>query len=70
MTFPGDRRLSTWTGMVDVEVELRPDGRASARIINLDAHPRLGGIAAGVGWSDDDAVTRLAEAIYAARQRD
>lgn len=55
--------------MVDIEVQLRPEGGASARIMNVDAHPELAVIGAGIGWSEDDAVTRLAEAIYAARPK-
>lgn len=68
--FPGDPRLSTWAGMVDVELQLRPDGSALARIINVDAHPELAGVASGIGRTEDEAVTRLAEAIYAARPED
>ncbi len=61
MTFPADRQIATRFGLLDVAVELRPDGRCLARLAG--DYPELEHLAGAIGDTEDEAVTRLAAMV-------
>ncbi len=61
MTFPADRRIATRFGLVDVAVQLRPDGRCLARLAG--DYPELEHLGGAIGGTEDEAVARLAAMV-------
>lgn len=64
MTFPGDRRIATRHGLLDVQVRHREDGRVWARLVRPEDHPELAAVT-GLGGDEYEAVGRLRSAVDA-----
>ena len=62
MTFPGDRRVQTRFGLVDVELEQHPGG-VYARLARPQDWPRLSAVRSAIGADEDGACERLRSAI-------
>lgn len=62
MTFPGDRRISTRFGLVDVELEVH-NGGVYARLARPQDWPRLSAVRGAIGADEDEACARLRSAI-------
>lgn len=62
MTFPADRQIVTHLGLLDVSVQLRPDGRCVARL-DGDYPEQLASLAGAIGDTEDEAVARLAAMV-------
>jgi hypothetical protein len=58
---PGDRRIATPFGLLQVSVEVRPDGRTAARITG--GPTVLSSIGGAIGTSEDEAVAQLVAMI-------
>jgi hypothetical protein len=61
VTFPADRQIQTRLGLLDVAVQLREDGRCTARLAGDS--PELEHLGGAIGDTEDEAVERLAAMV-------